>query len=48
MIEGPDAPALGPVTAGGRGYRDLPAPMREVAAASIVWARAVTVRRGGS
>ena len=32
MILGLDAPTQGSVTAGGRSYRDLPAPMREVGA----------------
>ena len=32
MILGLDAPTQGSVTVGGRGYRDLPAPMREVGA----------------
>ncbi|MFY9931415.1 MAG: ATP-binding cassette domain-containing protein, partial [Streptosporangiaceae bacterium] len=32
MILGLDAPAQGSVTVAGRGYRDLPAPMREVGA----------------
>ena len=32
MILGLDAPTQGPVTVGGRSYRDLPAPMREVGA----------------
>ncbi|MGH7736112.1 MAG: ABC transporter ATP-binding protein, partial [Gemmatimonadales bacterium] len=32
MILGLDAPAQGSVTVGGRSYRDLPAPMREVGA----------------
>ena len=32
MIVGLDAPAQGSVTVGGRSYRDLPAPMREVGA----------------
>ena len=33
MILGLDAPTQGAVTVGGRSYRDLPAPMREVGAA---------------
>jgi ABC-2 type transport system ATP-binding protein len=32
MILGLDAPTQGSVTVGGRSYRDLPAPMREVGA----------------
>jgi hypothetical protein len=32
MILGLDAPTQGPVTVGGRSYRDLPAPMREMGA----------------
>src|SRR5437763_15974764 len=32
MIVGLDAPTQGSVTVGGRSYRDLPAPMREVGA----------------
>jgi ABC-2 type transport system ATP-binding protein len=32
MVLGLDAPTRGSVTVGGRGYRDLPAPMREVGA----------------
>jgi ABC-2 type transport system ATP-binding protein len=32
MILGLDAPTQGSVTVGGRGYRDLPAPMHEVGA----------------
>jgi ABC-2 type transport system ATP-binding protein len=32
MIPGLDAPTQGSVTVGGRSYRDLPAPMREVGA----------------
>ena len=32
MILGLDAPTHGSVTVGGRSYRDLPAPMREVGA----------------
>jgi hypothetical protein len=32
MVLGLDAPTQGSVTVGGRSYRDLPAPMREVGA----------------
>ena len=39
MILGLDAPTQGSVTVGGRSYRDLPAPMREVGA--LLDARAV-------
>ncbi|HEX3956205.1 MAG TPA: ATP-binding cassette domain-containing protein [Trebonia sp.] len=36
MILGLDAPTQGSVTVGGRSYRDLPAPMREVGASSAL------------